>query len=90
MTTTEAFADRADMHALELRAGRYAKVMHVGPYSELERPYTWLSHLVAPSNGAEASDQPCVEEYLNDPRRVPASELRTAIWLPIAEESEQA
>jgi hypothetical protein len=28
-------------------------------------------------------DRPCVEEYLNDPRQVPAHQLRTTVWLPL-------
>jgi AraC family transcriptional regulator len=39
---------------------------------------TWL-----PTSGDEPADAPSIEEYLNDARVVPPSELRTEIWLPL-------
>jgi len=66
-----------------IRGGRYAVVHHVGPYAELERPYKWLYGSWLAQSGEEPDNAPLVEEYLNDARTVPASELRTAIWLPL-------
>ena len=54
-----------------------------GPYAELHIPYTWLYGTWLPQSGEEAADAPCIEEYLNDARVVPPSELRTEIWLPL-------
>lgn len=67
----------------EIRAGRYAVTLHVGPYAELERPYTWLYGTWLAESGEEAADAPCIEEYLNDARTVPPTELKTEIWLPL-------
>lgn len=72
-----------DLERREIRGGRYAVVLHVGPYAELARAYTWLYGTWLAQSGEEAADAPCVEEYLNDARTVPASELRTEIWLPL-------
>jgi AraC family transcriptional regulator len=72
--------------ALQLReipARRYAVTLHVGPYAELHIPYKWLYGTWLPQSGEEAADAPIIEEYLNDARMVPPSELRTEIWLPL-------
>jgi AraC family transcriptional regulator len=72
-----------ELQVREIRGGRYAVTLHVGPYAELHIPYTWLYGTWLPQSGEEAAEAPCVEEYLNDARVVPPSELRTEIWLPL-------
>ena len=72
-----------DLQLREIRGGRYAVTLHVGPYAELHFPYTWLYGTWLPKSGEEAAHAPSIEEYLNDARVVPPSELRTEIWLPI-------
>jgi AraC family transcriptional regulator len=72
-----------ELQRREIRGGRYAVTLHVGPYSELERQYTWLYGTWLPQSGEEPADAPCVEVYLNDARVVPPVELRTEIWLPL-------
>jgi AraC family transcriptional regulator len=74
-----------DLRALGIAGGVHAVLPHVGPYAELHRAYTWLYREWLPSSGEEPADAPCVEEYLNDPRTTPATELRTEIWLPLRE-----
>ena len=75
---------QGELRRLEIAAGRYATIEHVGPYAELPQAYAWLYGTWLPSSGVEVADRPCVEEYLNDPRQVPAHQLRTTIWLPLA------
>jgi AraC family transcriptional regulator len=84
VTGPDAFTGDADLRPLTIGGGRHAVLLHVGPYAELHRPYTWLYREWLPASGEEPADRPCVEEYLNDPRVTPASELRTGIWLPLA------
>jgi AraC family transcriptional regulator len=72
-----------DLRPLEIAGGRYAVTLHVGPYAELHFRYSWLYGTWLPQSGEEAADAPCIEEYLNDARLVPPSELRTEIWLPL-------
>jgi AraC family transcriptional regulator len=83
MEAPDGWANRGDLRALDIPAGRYARIEHVGPYVELQRAYSWLFGTWLPASGEEAADHPCVEEYLNDPRQVPAAELRTTVWLPL-------
>ena len=72
-----------DLRPLVIAGGVHAVLLHVGPYAELHRAYTWLYREWLPSSGEEPADAPCVEEYLNDPRTTPPPELRTEIWLPV-------
>jgi AraC family transcriptional regulator len=83
ITVPDDWAPSGDLRRREIRGGRYAVTLHVGPYAELGRTYTWLYGTWLAERGEEAADAPCVEEYLNDARTVPPSELRTEIWLPI-------
>jgi AraC family transcriptional regulator len=72
-----------DLELREIRGGRYAVVLHVGPYAELERPYRWLYGTWLAQSGEEPADAPSVEAYLNDARMVPPTGLETEIWLPL-------
>jgi AraC family transcriptional regulator len=73
----------ADLRPLTIAGGDYAVLLHVGPYAELERAYTWLYRDWLPGSGHEPADRPCVEAYLNNPRIVAPPDLRTEIWLPL-------
>lgn len=68
---------------LVIAGGRYAVLIHTGPYAELERPYRWLFGQWLPDSGEEAADAPPIEEYLNDPRTLPPTQWRTAICVPL-------
>lgn len=83
LTVPDGWTANGELQLREIRGGRYAVVLHVGPYAELERPYKWLYGTWLEQSGEEAADAPCVEEYLNDARTVPPPELRTEIWLPL-------
>lgn len=72
------------VRALGIPGGRHAVLVHKGPYAELERPYRWLYRDWLPSSGHTPADRPCVEEYLNDCRKLPPEEWLTEIRLPLA------
>jgi AraC family transcriptional regulator len=74
-----------DVHTLDLPPLVCASVLHKGPYAELERPYRYLFREWLPQSGREPADHPCMEEYLNNPRELPASEWLTRIYLPVKE-----
>jgi AraC family transcriptional regulator len=67
-----------------IEGGRYARIIHIGPYSELSAAYDWLYQTWLPSSSAEPRNDPCLEEYLNDARRVAAKDLETAVMMPLA------
>ncbi|MGI9475687.1 MAG: AraC family transcriptional regulator [Hyphomicrobiaceae bacterium] len=66
-----------------LAGGRHAVMIHEGPYSDLAKSYQWLFGVWLPDSGEEATDRPCFEAYLNDPRDTAPPDLRTAIHLPL-------
>ena len=72
-----------ELQRCDIRGGRYAVALHVGAYAELGYVYSWLYGTWLAHSGEEAADAPCIVAYLNDARSVPASELRTEIWLPL-------
>jgi AraC family transcriptional regulator len=83
LSVPDSWTPAGELRLLEIRGGRYAVTLHVGPYAELERRYKWLFGTWLAESGEETADAPCVEEYLNDARTVPPTELRTEIWLPL-------
>ena len=66
-----------------LRGGPYAKLSYKGPYADMRGAYRWFLGVWLPASGYEPDDAPIFEAYLNDPREVPQSELRTDIHLPL-------
>jgi AraC family transcriptional regulator len=83
LTLPEGQTPDGELQVREIRGGRYAVTLHVGPYAELHFPYTWLYGTWLPTSGEEPADAPSIEAYLDDARVVPPSELRTEIWLPL-------
>jgi AraC family transcriptional regulator len=66
-----------------LRGGPYAKLNYTGPYADMRGAYRWFLGVWLPASGYEPDDAPIFEAYLNDPREVPQTELRTDIHLPL-------
>jgi AraC family transcriptional regulator len=73
----------APYRAINTPGGRCAVLVFKGPYSSLEAPYKWLYGEWLPKSGEEPADAPSFEEYLNDARTTPPSELLTAICMPL-------
>jgi AraC family transcriptional regulator len=77
-------AKAAGLETLKVGGHEYAVMTFVGPYAELEKAYRWFYGEWLPNSGRELADEPPFEEYLNDPKQVVPSELRTKIYLPLA------
>jgi AraC family transcriptional regulator len=73
-----------EVRVIDLPATRAAVLRFKGPYAEIERAYAWLYGTWLPQSGQEPGSLPCMEEYLNDPRSTPPSELLTDIIMPLA------
>lgn len=73
----------APMVETVLRGGLYARLSYTGPYADMPGAYRWLLGTWLPASGYEPDDAPILEAYLNDPREVPQSALRTDILLPL-------
>jgi AraC family transcriptional regulator len=63
--------------------GLYAVLRYQGPYATMHSAYRWLYGDWLVRSGHEAMDGPVIEEYLNDPRNTPPTELLTDIFLPL-------
>lgn len=79
----EALALEPPLEEARIAAGPHAVLIHKGPYSGLDAAYRWLYAEWLVKSGREPADAPVFEEYLNNPRQVPPSELLTAICLPL-------
>lgn len=85
ITVPDGWTPSAGLGEARIDGGSYARIVHTGPYTELEAAYDWLYRTWLPTSGREPRNLPCIEEYLNDPRQVPAKDLETAVLLPLAE-----
>jgi AraC family transcriptional regulator len=83
VSVPDGWSPSGDLELREIRGGRYATTVHVGPYAELPRAYQWLYGTWLAASGEEPADAPCVEEYLNDARATAPADLRTEVWLPL-------
>ncbi|MBB4278234.1 AraC family transcriptional regulator [Rhizobium mongolense] len=64
--------------------GEYAVLRHKGPYADMHKAYQWLYAEWLPKSGRQIKDSVMFEEYLNNPRDVPPTELLTDIYMPLA------
>lgn len=70
---------------LVLVGGRYAVMRVSGPYAGLAAAYDWLYGTWLPHSGETPRDAPCYEQYVNTPLDTAPEDLRTDIFLPLAD-----
>ena len=73
----------APLEHTEIVGGPYAVLRHKGPYADMRSAYRWLFGEWLVNSGREPANAPCFEEYLNNPRDTPPTELLTDICLPL-------
>jgi AraC family transcriptional regulator len=83
ITVPDGWTPSAELKEAQIEGGPYARIVHTGPYTELEMAYDWLYRTWLPASGRDPHNLPCIEEYLNDPRQVPAKDLETAVLMPL-------
>lgn len=83
LPVSDAVTIHAPLVETALRGGLYARLSYTGPYADMRGAYRWLLGTWLPASGYEPDDAPIFEAYLNDPREVPQSQLRTDIHLPL-------
>ncbi len=66
-----------------LDGGDYAVLRHKGPYADMHKAYQWLFGEWLPQSGRQLRDSVMFEDYLNNPRDVPPTELLTEIHMPL-------
>ncbi|MBX5100625.1 AraC family transcriptional regulator [Rhizobium lentis] len=67
-----------------IEGGPYAVLRHKGPYADMYKAYQWLYSEWLPKSGRQLKDSVMFEEYLNNPRDVPPTELMTDIHMLLA------
>ncbi len=86
ITVPDDWIPSGELGEAHIEGGRYAKIVHRGPYPELKTAYDWLYQTWLPRSAEEPRNLPCLEEYLNNPRNVPAKDLETAVLMPLVEQ----
>jgi AraC family transcriptional regulator len=74
---------RPPLELIESWGGDVAVLPHIGPYADMRAAYLWLFGTWLPQSGREAANAPVMEEYLNNPRDTPPSQLLTELCLPL-------
>ncbi|MGB1254752.1 MAG: AraC family transcriptional regulator [Thiolinea sp.] len=69
----------SDLEAITIPGGKAASIEFKGSYAETHKAYSWFFGSWLPQSGYDAADFPPFEEYLNDPKKTPPSELMTRI-----------
>jgi AraC family transcriptional regulator len=83
ITVPDGWTPSGELTEAHIEGGRYARIVHTGSYAELKTAYDWLYQTWLPNSAEEPRDLPCIEEYLNNPRQVPAKDLETAVMMPL-------
>lgn len=83
LTVPEGVEGSEGVTILDLPPTRVVVLLFQGPYAELEGAYTHLYRSWLPASGEDPADQPCREDYLNDPRATPPAELLTEVMVPL-------
>jgi len=68
---------------VQLPAGRYAVVRHLGPYRGLSEAYDELFSVWLPTSGHEPGEAPLFETYLLSAQDTPPEKLETEIYLKL-------
>ena len=67
----------------KFNGGKYSRFVLTGPYSNLPQASGRVFEIVAEKK-IQTRDDYCIENYVNDPRTTPESELVTEILIPTA------
>jgi len=84
MSIPDNFSEETPFEVLKIESADYAVLEYTGPYSDMKAAYTWMFGTWLVESGREPANEPCFEEYLNNPQNTPPAELRTNIHLPLA------
>jgi len=79
----DGFPIEAPLEEIQTTGGDYAVLHYKGPYSDMQRAYTWLYGEWLTQSDREPADAPCMETYLNNPRETAPADLLTDICLPL-------
>jgi AraC family transcriptional regulator len=75
--------DDEELENFDIPAGLYAVHCLAGPYTRINASVNALYAQWLPNSGYEPDDRPMLEHYLNSPRQVAPSALRTDLLIPV-------
>ncbi len=78
----EAGCAREELVVIEIAAGRYAGLRHIGDHDDIHARVDDLYQWVV-ERGHRIADRPLFIHYLDDPDEVPPPEQKAIIWLPL-------
>jgi AraC family transcriptional regulator len=73
------------LEEVHIPEGDYAKYTHIGPFEGLGDAWQRLMGEWVPSSGRRLADSPSFEIYRSDMRTTPKEQLRTDIYVPLAD-----
>jgi len=83
VTVNRPVQPEGEFGVMELAGGRYAVVLHHGPYEELGKTYQRIYGGWLPQSGYQVRDAPAFEQYVNSPQSAKPEDLLTFIHIPI-------
>ena len=84
VTLPQSFKVPKGFGVYEIPSGKYAIFRFKGLYHELNRVYRYIYLDWLPTSDYVLQEQFTFETYMNTPEKIPASELITDIYIPIA------
>ncbi|MGA2194880.1 MAG: AraC family transcriptional regulator [Bryobacteraceae bacterium] len=84
VTVNRPVQPEGEFGVLEVTGGRYAVVVHKGPYQELGKTYQRLYGGWLPKSGCQLRDVPAFEQYLNSPQDAKPEDLLTLVHVPLS------
>jgi AraC family transcriptional regulator len=85
ITVPEGVALPAGLSEQRIPAGRYATTLHIGPYERLGDTWARFKTEGLPASGHRFSHGASYEVYWNTPMNTPKEQLRTELFMPVAE-----
>ncbi len=84
ISITKDIKPEGEINVRKLSGGKYAVVLHKGPYDKLGEIYDAIFGRWLPANGEKLRDVPCFEVYLSrNPGRTKSENLKTEIYVPL-------
>ncbi|MDF1839441.1 MAG: GyrI-like domain-containing protein, partial [Planctomycetota bacterium] len=81
----DSFEPKGELGVQELGGGKYAVLVHEGPYENFGQSYGELYARQFSDGKSKPGEGPCLEFYLNSPEDTAPADLRSEIWVPLAE-----
>ena len=83
ITVEKEFSGSGAIKFKNVAGGRYAVTVHLGPYELLVDSWMEFYMKWLPESGEECSEEPCYEQYMNNPQTTKPEHLVTLLLMPL-------